>query len=84
MGVILSSGAPTCSQWERTSIPRPSGATLVTRLRFLAPLALASVAFGSACQQSPAPPGDAPSLVVLLAVDHTTLDGRSLEELLAR
>jgi predicted AlkP superfamily pyrophosphatase or phosphodiesterase len=44
------------------------------RLRFLAPLALASVAFGSACQQPPAPPGDRPSLVVLLAVDQLRPD----------
>ncbi|HUP51018.1 MAG TPA: hypothetical protein VM198_00980 [Longimicrobiales bacterium] len=65
-------------------MPRPSGATLVKRLGFLAPLALASVAFGSACQQPPAPPGDTPSLVVLLAVDQLRPDGRSLEELLAR
>jgi predicted AlkP superfamily pyrophosphatase or phosphodiesterase len=45
----------------------------MTRLRLL-PLALGTVALGSACQRLPAPPGDAPSLVVLLAVDQLRPD----------
>ena len=43
------------------------------RTRFLAPLSLAAVA--AACQQqTPAPPGDGPTLVVMLAVDQLRPD----------